>query len=53
MHSDKMPDDPLVLLMSELVQEAKTLGCHEADLRAVDLTTEWLVVRNGRLETEI
>lgn len=52
MHSDKMPDDPLVLLMSELVQEAKTLGCHEADLRAVDLTTEWLVVRNGRLETE-
>ena len=47
-----MSDDPLLNLLSEIALEARKLGCTEADLRAVDLTTEWLVVRNGRLETE-
>ena len=47
-----MSDDRLLNLLAELASEARDLGCTEADLRAVDLTTEWLVIRNGRLETE-
>ncbi|MBR59447.1 MAG: peptidase C69 [Myxococcales bacterium] len=38
-------------LLSEIAQEARKLGCTEADLRYVDRRLEWVTVRNGRLQT--